>query len=59
MNLRLWVRMAQLARHPPPLWRVILGAVVIAICLALAGIEWLGYWPDGLVVDDRKGRLRP
>lgn len=51
MNLRWLLRMSQWARHPPPMSRVILGAVVIGLCLALAGIEWLGFWPDWLSVN--------
>lgn len=51
MNLRPFLRMSQWARHPPPMRRVILGLIVIGLCLAIAGIEWLGLWPDGLTAD--------
>jgi hypothetical protein len=51
MNLRPFLRMSQWARNPPSLRRVILGLAVIGLCLAIAGIEWLGLWPDWLIAD--------
>ncbi len=42
---RLLLRMAQLVRNPPSMQRIILWAVVVGICLALAGMEKLGLWP--------------
>lgn len=50
MTLRLFLRMAQLARRPPSLGRVILFVAVIAACLLIVGIERLGYWPDWLTL---------
>ncbi|MFO1173841.1 MAG: hypothetical protein U1E48_01345 [Paracoccaceae bacterium] len=47
------LRMAQWAHHPPPLWRVLLWAAVIALCLAVFGIEKAGYWPDWMTVNSR------
>ena len=50
MNPRWFLRMSQWARHPPPMWKVLLVAIVVALCLALAGLQWLGLWPDWLTV---------
>lgn len=48
----LWlIRMTRWVRHPPPLSRVILVLGVVALCLALAGVEHLGLWPDWLKVN--------
>lgn len=60
MTPRWLLRMSQLARNPPSMSRVILGAVVIGICLLLAGAEWLGLWPEWLTVSTgRGGRITP
>ena len=38
----LWlVRMARMARRPPPLWKVLLVLGVIAAAFAIIGAEWL------------------
>lgn len=56
MNLeRMLLRMAKWARNPPPLRQVLIWAAVLAICLALAGTEWLGLWPDALQLDKSRG----
>ena len=57
MNLTWLLRMSRWARHPPSWRRVVLGAAVIGLCLALAGVEWLGWWPDWATVD--KAPRRP
>ena len=46
MNPRLLLRAAKWARHPPSTRRVVLGLVVVALCLGLAGLEWAGLLPD-------------
>lgn len=51
MNPRWLLRMSQWARNPPPMSRIILGAVAIGMCLLIAGTEWLGLWPDWLTAD--------
>ncbi len=52
----LWlIRMARWVRHPPSRQRVILWAVVVALCLILVGIEHFWGWPDWLRVN---GRIR-
>jgi hypothetical protein len=52
MNEVRWlIRMSHWARNPPPLRRVILVFAVIGLCLAIVGIEWLGYWPDWLTAE--------
>ncbi|MEZ5887410.1 MAG: hypothetical protein R3D56_11085 [Paracoccaceae bacterium] len=55
MNLRWLLRMSQWARRPPSMNRVILGAIVIGICLAIVGLEWFGLWPEWLTLP-AKGR---
>lgn len=47
MNLVHFLRMARWARTPPSRRRVLLVAVVIGACLALAGLEWAGLVPEG------------
>lgn len=46
MNLRHLMRMSRWARNPPSEKRVRFVLVIIALCLLIAGVEWLGYWPD-------------
>ncbi|MEZ5685994.1 MAG: hypothetical protein R3D78_08910 [Paracoccaceae bacterium] len=41
-----FLRMARWARNPPSAARVKLVLAVIAIALAIVGIEKLGLWPD-------------
>ena len=45
------IRMARLARHPPPMWRVKLGIGVGIFCLILFGIEQFWGWPEWLSVN--------
>jgi hypothetical protein len=45
------LRMARWARNPPSPRRIRLVLLVVALCLALALIEWLGFWPDALRVN--------
>lgn len=54
MTLRLLLRMSQLARNPPGSRRVRLYALVIAVSLLIAGIEWLGLWPAWLTHSPRR-----
>ena len=57
MNMVWLIRMSRWARHPPPMWRVILVCVVVALCFALYGIEQFWGWPDWLTVNG-KARVR-
>jgi len=50
MNLHWLLRMSQWARHPPPMHRVILVVVVVALCTALFLVERYIGWPDALSV---------
>ena len=54
MNLNWLVRMARWARHPPSTRQVFVVLAVLALCLALAGVEWLWGWPDWLTVNTRR-----
>ncbi len=56
MNPRWLLRMAQWARHPPPLRRVLLGLAALAAVLLIAGAQWMGWWPDELTVPVRGAR---
>jgi hypothetical protein len=51
MNMIWLIRAARWARNPPSLSRVLLVLGVVAACLVLYGIEWMGLWPDWLRVN--------
>ena len=53
MNPIWFIRMARWVRHPPSPRTVAIWVGVIAVCLAVAGAEWLWGWPDWLTVNDR------
>ena len=56
----LWLlRMARWARQPHSLQRVIIVAVVVVLCLGVAGAEWLWGWPDWLTVNGRMRLPKP
>jgi hypothetical protein len=49
VNLQLWlVRAKRWAQNPPSEGRVKLVLGVIAVCLLIAGCEWLYGWPEWL-----------
>ena len=58
MSYRHFLRMAQWARNPPSGRRVALVFGIVAICLALAGMEWLGVFPDNFGFEPRGDRLK-
>ncbi|MDN3711083.1 hypothetical protein QWZ10_03275 [Paracoccus cavernae] len=45
-NLNWLIRASRWVRNPPSEKRVILVFSVIAIGLAIAGLEYFGFWPD-------------
>lgn len=51
MNMIWLLRMAQWVRHPPSLSRVILVLVVVAACLGLYAIDYLGLVPKDWAVN--------
>lgn len=51
MNMTWLLRMAKWARHPPSPQRVKLVLGVIAACLVLYAIEYAGFWPDALQIN--------
>jgi len=51
------IRMARWARHPPSPGRVKLVFGVIALCLALYGVEQVWGWPDWLT-PNQSGRIK-
>ena len=56
MNPVWLLRMAKWARHPPSTRRVKLVLTVVAVSLALWGIEMVWGWPEALTVN---GKARP
>lgn len=46
MNIRHFLRMSKWARNPPSERRVKFLFGVILACLVIAGIEYLGWWPE-------------
>lgn len=61
MNPRHFLRMAKWARNPPSTRRVVLVLGVIAVCLALVGLERAGIIPEGLGLSsgDSKLKIKP
>ncbi len=57
MNLMWLLRASRWARHPPSLRKVLLFGGIIALCLGLAGFEYLFGWPDWLQVNQGTRRL--
>lgn len=55
MNMRLLLRMVRLLRNPPSGSRLVMMLVVVGLSLAVAGIEYLGYWPEWA----KSARMRP
>ncbi|WP_425046455.1 hypothetical protein [Primorskyibacter sp. S87] len=53
MNLRHLFRMSRWARNPPSERRVKLVFATVLLCLALYGIERLGFWPDWARIEQR------
>jgi hypothetical protein len=52
VNLQVWLaRASRWARHPPSEGRVKLVLGVVALCLLIAGVEWIFGWPDWLTVN--------
>ncbi|WP_170450157.1 hypothetical protein [Ruegeria arenilitoris] len=57
MILRHLLRMSRWARNPPSDQRVKLVLGLILLCLVIAGVEYMGWWPDWATSQPRK--LRP
>ena len=53
-ELRWLVRLSRWSRHPPGLKRVVLVLAVVALCLALAGLQHFGLWPEWARVNGRQ-----
>lgn len=52
MNILLWLtRAKRWAENPPSEGRVKLVLGVVAICLVIAGYEWLFGWPEWLTLN--------
>lgn len=59
INLRHFLRMARWARHPPAAWRIRLVLIVLALAVAIAGIERFIGWPEFLTLDPGQPRRIP
>ena len=46
MNPIWLLRMSKWARNPPSAGRVKLVLAIVALALVIAGLEWMGWWPD-------------
>jgi nitrate reductase NapE component len=54
LNPRHLLRMAKWARNPPSEKRVVFVFAVIAICLFIGGLDYLGVFPDWMRVNSLK-----
>ena len=59
MNIRMFLRMAHLARHPPSMKKIKLVAAILGVIAVLYGIELVFGWPEWLVPSNNLNRLRP
>lgn len=62
MNNLIWlIRASRWARNPPKAGRVALVLGIIAVALAIAGLQHFGWWPDWAVMERPRGMrlLRP
>lgn len=57
MILRHLLRMSRWARNPPSDQRVKLVLGLIVLCVVIAGVEYMGWWPEWATSQPRK--LRP
>lgn len=52
MNLQRWLLKSKMwAKNPPSMKQVVFYASIIAICLAVAGLELVFGWPEWLQVN--------
>lgn len=40
------LHMAKWSRRPPPMWKIKLVLLILAVSLAILGVEKMGWWPD-------------
>ncbi len=57
--MRWFIRMAQWARHPPPMWKVKLIFGVVLVCLVIYGIELIWGWPEFLTLNRIPRGIKP
>lgn len=50
-NMNWLLRMSQWVRNPPSPRRVKLVVGVIAACVVIVLIEWLGFWPEWATIE--------
>ena len=60
MNNLIWLlRASRWARNPPSAKRVKLVLAVIAACVAIAGMQHFGLWPDWATLDEGRAPRIP
>jgi len=53
--MRWMARAAQWAHHPPPMGKVVVVLVAIAICVVIVAVDKAGLWPAWLHVNSGTG----
>lgn len=56
MNPWQLIRMARMARNPPPLWKILLWVGIVVFAILLVSFEQFIGWPDFLTIDGWNGR---
>ncbi len=57
MNLMWLLRAKRWAENPPSAARVRLVLIVLALCLAIAGIDYFWDLPEWMIPNDTRGRV--
>jgi len=52
-DFRWLLHMSRWSRRPPGTRQVLVVLVVVAVCFALAGLQWAGLWPNWARVNGR------
>ena len=56
MNNLIWLlRAKRWAERPPSLRHVIMVLTIVGIGMAIAGLQYLGWWPDWATMDQGRG----
>ena len=56
MNLHWFLRMAQWVRNPPSATQVKVVLAIVTLCIVIAVIEAMGWWPDWATADRMRWR---
>lgn len=58
-NLNWLIRASRWARRPPSMKFVIMVFAILAAGLVMAGLEWLGWWPEWATLERGRGPRLP